>query len=61
MSLTDIIRDLLDQQYPNVEDIKTIVITNIQLRLLPLPAKPYFLRYSNLETLVLSKCDLRTL
>lgn len=61
MNYTDIIRDLLAQQYPSPEETANLVITNIVLRILPLPAKPYFLRYENLETLVISKCDLRNL
>jgi hypothetical protein len=59
-SYTDIIRELLDQQYPD-EDAKTIVITTIQLRLIPAAVKPLFMRYSQLETMVLTKCDLRNL
>ena len=61
MSYTDIIRGLLDHQYPSTEQTKTIVISNIVLRIIPLPSKPYFLRYEHLETLILSKCDLRNL
>ena len=61
MQYTDIIREILDQQYPSTEDTRTIVISTIQLRLLPAPAKPLFLRYEALENLVISKCDLRTL
>lgn len=61
MNYTDIIRDLLDQQYPSPEETTTIVISNIVLRILPLPTKPYFMRYENLENLILSKCDLRNL
>ena len=38
-----------------------MVITTIQLRILPKPAKPLFTRYQFLENLVLTKCDLRNL
>lgn len=61
MNYTDIIRELLDHQYPFPEDTNSIVITNIVLRILPLPARPYFMRYQHLETLVINKCDLRNL
>ncbi len=61
MSYTELIRDLLDQQYPNVDGTKTIIITSMQLHLLPALARPYFLRYHQLETLALNKCDLRNL
>jgi hypothetical protein len=61
MNYTDIIRDLLDQQNPSPEETTTIAISNIILRILPLSAKPYFMRYENLQNLILSKCDLRNL
>ena len=38
-----------------------MVITTIQLRILPKPAKPLFVRYQFLENLVLTRCDLRNL
>lgn len=48
MNYTDIIRGLLDQQYPSAEDTHNMVIANIVIRILPLPARPYFMRYHNL-------------
>ena len=38
-----------------------MIITTIQLRLIPAPAKTLFTQYQQLETLMLTKCDLRTL
>ena len=61
MNYTDIIREILDQQYPDPKETKSLVISTVQLRLLPVPAKPLFLQYSQLENMVLTKCDLRTL
>ena len=61
MNYTDMIRELLDQQYPCPEDTTAIVITTLQLRILPASAKILFAQYEQLETLVLTKCDLRNL
>ena len=61
MSYCSIIKGLLDQQYPDIEHTETIIITTLQLRIIPKATQPLFLRYTQLETLVLNKCDLRNL
>jgi Leucine-rich repeat (LRR) protein len=61
MSYTDVVRELLEEQYPDPDSTDTIVISQLVLRILPAPVKPLFLRYHLLETLVLTKCDLRNL
>jgi hypothetical protein len=61
MSFAEVVKELLEGQYPRTEETKIIIMSSIILRILPPATSPLFLRYNNLETLVITKCDLRNL